>query len=508
MTVTNKVDPSRRGVSDRVARKLVQLGFLALFLFPLGVLVYERMTFRPMPTFTSWLLPWDPLLLAGRALQSHWMGAVIGAPLFLLALSFIFGRSFCGWVCPAGTFLDLVSLTAFWRKRRKGASRSPFFPAGRNSPLRYYILVMVLVGGLISIKYIGILDPLVIFQRATTGLTLDLFALQQPAIQVYLSVFSLVFIGMIILELWQPRFWCRNLCPMGTLIGLVSRFSLLNRRVSPRCNHCGQCRRACVMNAVGREPHDTMYGDCTFCLECQAECPRGGVSFGFGDLAGKRWSPLPRVEGQVLPVGHYREPVTSRSGSYQKLKLGSTVTRRQFVTGMMAGVAGLGLTPLSRMIVHPTVIRPPGALPEDDFLRTCVLCQECVRVCPTGGLRPSFLESGLEGIGTPQLLPRQGGCALNPSCPDLCAKVCPVGAIQPISPDRLKLGQAQVDHSLCLAWDQGARCLVCVEACVVGAAQVYQGRVMVDANKCTGCGRCECGCPVVGSAIHVIPKAS
>jgi ferredoxin len=81
-----------------------------------------------------------------------------------------------------------------------------------------------------------------------------------------------------------------------------------------------------------------------------------------------------------------------------------------------------------------------------------------------------------------------------------------VGAIQPIRPNQLKLGLAKVDRSTCLAWDQGARCLVCVDACLVGAAQVYQGRIIVDEAKCTGCGRCECGCPVVGSAIHVQAK--
>ena len=138
-------------------------------------------------------------------------------------------------------------------------------------------------------------------------------------------------------------------------------------------------------------------------------------------------------------------------------------------------------------------------------MRTCIVCQECVRVCPTGGLKPVFLESGLAGIGTPQLVSRQGACSIKPSCPDLCAKVCPTGALRQIRPEQLKIGLARVDHSLCLAWDQGTRCLVCVEACLNNAAQAYQGRVTVDPQKCTGCGRCESGCPVAGSAIRVYP---
>jgi ferredoxin-type protein NapG/ferredoxin-type protein NapH len=77
--------------------------------------------------------------------------------------------------------------------------------------------------------------------------------------------------------------------------------------------------------------------------------------------------------------------------------------------------------------------------------------------------------------------------------------------LRPIQPEQLKIGLARVDHSLCLAWDQGTRCLVCVEACLNNAAQAYQGRVTVDPQKCTGCGRCESGCPVAGSAIRVYP---
>ena len=180
-------------------------------------------------------------------------------------------------------------------------------------------------------------------------------------------------------------------------------------------------------------------------------------------------------------------------------------SRRLFMGGLAAGAAGLAFTPALNPAGKKGVIRPPGARPEDRFIRTCIICQECIRICPTGGLKPTFLQSGLAGIGTPRLVPRQGGCSLNPSCPQLCAKVCPVGALIPIKPEECKLGLAKVEHSLCLAWDQGVKCLVCVEACQTRAAQIYFGRVTVDPQKCSGCGRCENSCPVVGSAIRVYP---
>jgi len=485
---------------DKTARKLVQFGFLVLFLYPFVPLIYKHLTLETAPTFSSWLLLWDPLLLVGQVIQRDWLVMVIGAPLVLLAFSFVFGRSFCGWVCPLGTLLDVTSFLAVWRRRKKGKSSARRNITRRNVWLRYYLLAMVIAGSALSLHFLGLLDPLVIFNRTVTSLVLNIFTLQNPGLRMYLTIFSLVFIAIIGLEFWQPRFWCRNLCPLGALISLVSRWSVFNRKVSTACSSCGECVRTCPMRAIPREPHNTDYSDCTFCLECAGTCPQDGISFKFGTLAGKRWQKNGVEAGGSLQEHRKGKYITTEN----RLSI-FRVSRRQFVKGVAAGVTGCAISPLSSLSPHPMLIRPPGALPEDEFIKTCIICQECVRVCPTGGLKPTFLEGGLAGIGTPQLVPRQGGCSINPSCPNLCAKVCPVGAILPIRKEQLKIGLARVDHSLCLAWDQGVKCLVCVEACLNNAAQAYQGRVTVNPKNCTGCGRCESGCPVVGSAIRVYP---
>ncbi len=355
----------------------------------------------------------------------------------------------------------------------------------------------MVIGGVFSIQALGWLDPLVVFHRTVSALTVDYFSVQQAPLHAMLSIISLVFVAIVLLELWQPRFWCRNLCPLGALLSLVSRFSLLNRKVNTACTLCGDCRRICPMNAIPKEAHNTSYSDCTMCLECEESCPNGGIRFGLGSLAGKQWR---RGERLILKNGSAR-----LMGTYVKTKPGSGLglSRRQALGGAAVGMAGLVVAPLAGLAPQTKVLRPPGALPEEQFLSTCIACQECIRVCPTHGLRAVFLEAGLAGIGTPRLVPRQGGCSLNPSCPDLCAQVCPVDALLPVQPKDLKLGLAEVDRGLCLAWDQGVKCLVCVEACLVQAAVAYQGRVTVDPQRCTGCGRCESGCPVAGSAIHV-----
>ncbi len=490
------------GRSDRLARRMVQLGFLFLFLFPFMPSLYRRLSLQFTVDYASWLLPWDPLLALGNLLNRNISALIIGAPLFLLALSLIFGRSFCGWVCPLGSLTDLIRLLAFWHGKRQ--LKRNHAEDRRNSRLRYLLLAVVLGGSLFSIKLLGLIDPLVIFSRVSTAAFVNLLGSEQSFERGGLTYFSLLFVAILILEFWQPRFWCRHLCPQGALLSLMSRFSLLNRRVNMTCSNCILCKRACPMNAIPRDAHNTDYSDCTFCLECEAACSiSGGISFGFGNLALATWQPSAEItsSGKVnRRAGKYiasSSPVSSEGFS-----------RRQFLQGMVAVVAGLAIMPLTRFEKRTPPLRPPGTLPEDKFVDTCIACQECVRVCPTHGLQAAFLQTGLSSIGMPVLVPRLGGCSLGISCNHLCEQVCPVAAILPVDQKKFKLGTAQVDHSLCLAWDQGLKCLVCVEACQYHAAIPHQGKVTVDSTKCVGCGFCESGCPVPGGAIHVSPKDS
>ncbi|HVN55042.1 MAG TPA: 4Fe-4S binding protein [Anaerolineaceae bacterium] len=483
MSIQNKPRP---GLA-RLGRWLVQAAFLLLFLFPLAWIVYQKATFAPAPTFTSWLLPWDPVLFVAQLLHGDFSSLVIGAPLLLLALSLVFGRFLCGWICPLGTLLDLTRGLVFWRKRKAPGARRGWFAASRNSLLRFFFLAFLLGTALVSLKYPGLFDPLVVFQRASTTLGQNSFSAQRPGLGATASLVSLVFLATIALELWQPRFWCRNLCPLGALISLISHFSLFKRQISiGLCNLCQECRRDCPMNAIPKDAAATDYSQCTFCLECAGSCVQGGITFGFGQPTAAH--PLVRKAASASSPTLTRRHLLAQAGA-----------------ACLTGLAGAALAPLTELAPRPAVLRPPGAMPEAEFLRACILCQECVRVCPTGALRPALLESGLAGLGTPVLVARQGACTLNPSCPDLCARVCPVGAIQPRTLDQMKIGLAVVHRDSCLAWDQGAHCLVCVEACLVKAAIPFNGRVTVDAERCTGCGRCETGCPVPGSAIHVVP---
>jgi polyferredoxin len=477
----------------------VQLGFLILFLLPLIPLVYERLTYQAATDYASWLLPWDPMLAIGNVFNRNFSALIIGAPLLLLSLSLVLGRSFCGWVCPLGTVMDLARPLTSWlgKRRSKGTTGKD----RRNSRMRYLLLAAALGGSFLSIKLLGLVDPLIIFSRAATAAVVNLLGSQQALERGGLTYFSLLFIVILLLEFFQPRFWCRHLCPQGGLLSLVTRFSLLNRVVSKACSNCDICKQVCPMDAIPDDAHDTDYSDCTFCLECKPACAKNGISFEFGSLALAEWRP--KVQAADSGKAKHRKGAYVASTSTVP---GEGISRHQFLQGMAAAVAGLVFMPLTQLERRQTPLRPPGALPESGFLNVCIACQECIRVCPTQGLQSAFVQTGLSGIGMPMLIPRRGGCSLGVSCNHLCAQVCPVDAIQPVDQTHFTIGFAVVNHSLCLAWDQGVKCLVCVEACQSYAAIPHQGKVIINTESCIGCGFCESGCPVPGSAIHVYPN--
>jgi MauM/NapG family ferredoxin protein len=191
--------------------------------------------------------------------------------------------------------------------------------------------------------------------------------------------------------------------------------------------------------------------------------------------------------------------------------------RRRVVASLAAGAMAVPLvriTPLAKAgAADPALIRPPGALPETDFLRRCVKCGECMKVCLTGGLQPALLEGGVEGLWTPLLVPRIGYCEYRCT---LCGQVCPTGAIAKLGLEekaKVKIGLAMIDPGRCLPYAHGTPCIVCEEVCPTpkkaiwleeATAWMSDGKAVavkrphVDLDLCIGCGICETQCPVLG----------
>ena len=205
----------------------------------------------------------------------------------------------------------------------------------------------------------------------------------------------------------------------------------------------------------------------------------------------------------ACPLGAILE-LTGRLGKRMKKRsLDIDLSRRRFLASVFSGiltVAALKIG-LRNPPANERLLRPPGARKEPAFNSLCVRCGECVKVCPTGGLKPCFLEAGLEGLGTPRLVPRIGSCEL---C-FLCGQVCPSSAITRTELGKFKIGTARIDPSRCIAWNQGKLCLICKEYCPVVAIEADEKlRPYVSDDKCVGCGACEKNCPVSGEAAVVV----
>ncbi len=493
------------------ARRTTQGAFLLLFL-----VLFLQTRSRGADTLgypVKLFLDFDPLLFISTLLSARGVAGTLWLSLTVLALTAVLGRVFCGWVCPLGTLNNLMGVL----NRR---------PAGTPSPawvrLKYLLLVGLLVSSVFTLQLTGLLDPLSLtvrsfalglypaFNKAVNAaadfayrldsggvtaaadavlaeLERTVLAFRQPLF-FQGTLMALLFAGVLFLNLVERRFWCRYLCPLGALLGIAAQYSLLDRSVSEGCSDCALCDDGCQ----GRASSDGEWTrrECLFCFNCQGTCPTGKVSFRF------RRKPTP----SPVDLGRRRVLASAASGA--------------------AAVLLLRISPAGRDgPPNPSLIRPPGALDEPEFLARCVRCGECMKVCITNGLQPSLLEAGLEGIWTPVLVPRTGYCEY--AC-TLCGQVCPTGAITPLAADRkarVKIGLAMIDRGRCLPWAHATPCIVCEELCPTprkavwfepGEALTPSGELVrikkprVDLDLCIGCGICEARCPVTGRpAIYV-----
>ena len=477
--------------------RICQLFFLALFL-----LLFVQTEYRGRDEINAAVNAFfrvDPLVLFSYLLAvKSWSWLLLPALLMVVA-TLLLGRFFCGWICPLGTLLDLVT-----SKIRKSA---PIRALKGNT--KYWLLLPLLSASLFNLNLSGLLDPIAILLRALTFLLYPVIGLAArggwiglysaigerrdavaPAFNLIrdnllpfrdtiypLAFFSAaVLLCIITLERFETRNWCRNLCPLGTLLGWLGRFSPFNRVPTSLCGDCGKCRELCP-TSFDRDV--LIKEECILCMECQRGCPHDRISF------------LPELKlkgnGPLLP-------------------------ERRLLLGGMAGGLLLALPARFRPPEKQSrLLRPPGVQDEDDFLKKCVRCGECMKVCLKNALYPAAYQGGLEGIYTPLVIPRLGYCEYNCT---LCGQVCPTGAI-PSMPVKAKrhevIGKAVFDKNHCLPFARKIDCIVCEEHCPIpekairsrevqvmgldGLVRTFKEPYVVE-EICNGCGICENVCPV------------
>jgi len=506
-----------------------QIAFFCLFIFLLvrtefrGSFTTSASEIRlPYPVGLFFQL--DPLVAISNALTSRALYKGLLFSLTILIPTLFFGRFFCGWICPLGSLNHFFGSWKSERKRGKQLLESNRYKRWQN--VKYYLLFAMLLAALFGTGVVGWLDP---FSFLVRSLGLSILPGINYVLQAALSAFEhnrfspvqtaggiahfilgflilnfkqpyfrqgvwlgLIFIFVLVLNFRITRFWCRALCPLGALLGLVSRWSILGLAKHPQ--HCTDCNRCLLRCQGGDDPIGGVpwhQAECHLCLNCVDECPEKGLEFKF--------FPADKTAGANLQ-------------------------RRKVLTGLASGVA---LVPLLRSTTgfaaerHERLLRPPGAVDEEFFLSRCIRCGECMKVCPNNALQPALNEAGLEGLWTPIVVPRVGYCET--SCV-LCSQVCPTGAIWEITAKEkgwsvdlnsgtkpVRLGTAFYDRGRCLPWAMATDCIVCEEWCPTSPKAIYfrpaevfdamgnpkqVKQPYVDPTHCVGCGACEHACPV------------
>jgi MauM/NapG family ferredoxin protein len=447
----------------------------------------------------------DPIFL--------WVNLLAGPflPLLLLALiplllTLVFGRFFCGWVCPLGALNQFFTWMGSRRGRKKAAVE-------RDSlRLKYLLLIVLLVASLFASQLLGWIDPIALLTRSASTVVLPgANFLAQHALQsgaqsqgwagkavkplydlgrrfvltvrqrtfLQAAGIGLIFFSLLLLNLRRRRFFCNTLCPLGALYGFLAKYSLLRLPLNGNCVQCGACANHCTY--YGSPFQDYLKSECVLCFNCLNDCPVAAIDVRF-----------------QLP----------RSGKRPALDLG----RRQVLAAAGCGLVAAALPRIGvegKSRAHP-FIRPPGALAETEFLKKCVRCGACMQSCPTNAIQPAVFQSGLEGLWTPVLVPASGYCEYE--C-NRCTQVCPTHALARLTLEekkQFKIGTAVINRSTCYTYADGYNCAVCEEHCPVPEKAIrlrevevnnFRGRVRrvrqvyVLPDLCIGCGICESVCP-------------
>ncbi len=522
------------------ARRSAQVGFFALFCWLLfetgfrGSFAATDGRVRVGKPVEAFLLA-DPFVSLMTVLSTHTVYRGLLWSVGLIALTVVFGRVFCGWICPFGTLHHFFAWI-FPSRYVKGKDR---IEQNRTHPRRqrvkYYILYASLAAALGGSAIGGLFDPICIAVRSiglgvlplaqyATGVTSELAGAtnMRPvqgasdaladvlAAHVYQSkqfyfheswFIGVLLFGVLFMNRFIPRFWCRVLCPLGALLGVFSRFAVFGmEKDHAKCTDCDLCVVHCQGADSPQGGVKWRQDECHMCLNCESACPEDVIKFRF-------------LPGWTSRVG---KPDTGRR------------------TALASAAAGLALIPVARASAgaidanySDRLIRPPGSVDEREFLERCIRCAECMKVCPNNALHPAFFEAGLEGLWTPILIPRVGYC--EHSCV-LCGDVCPTGAIQKITEEQkmgvgqkpISIGTAFYDQGRCLPWAMATPCIVCEEFCPTSPkaiwveeldvpkrtstpgedgkeppmTTVHVQRPLVDPELCIGCGACEKVCPV------------
>ncbi|MGD9211098.1 MAG: 4Fe-4S binding protein [Desulfobacteraceae bacterium] len=445
-------------------RRLRYISQIICFILFSACLLFAGSLYWPLPNDLFFRL--DPII---AIIAMSVSGAFISGLVFsfvMLVLTFIFGRFFCGWICPLGTFIDFFEWLVQGFKRKD----MDLLKSYQLSAVKFGILIMVVVASGFSFQFVYFFDPIVIMTRFMGMILMPTqnAMLKLPPFVVQDSIQFIFFtLGIVLLSLIARRFWCRVVCPLGALFGLVAWFSP-SGFVQQRCKGCPVCQRKCRTGAILEPKAQVMQPqDCIRCFDCLDVCPRKTRVFLLNTKTKKRMQ-------------------------------SSRLSRRSFLAWCGSGIVGsvaiagnAGAMPGGK-----SLLRPPHAPDEEQFLDLCIRCQACVNICPTNALQPLLMQSGLYGLWSPKMVPSIGECRVD--C-NKCSTVCPTHAIGHFDLKNkyfIKSGTAVLFKNRCIPHADGKPCGKCIPKCPTGAIGYSEQNNLklpleIDFLLCVGCGVCQ-----------------
>ena len=432
------------------------------------------------------MMPATLRLIGGAALGN--IAIVLG----ILLVTLLAGRIYCSVICPLGVFQDIV----LWIRRTLGkvfpkskALRKRFKFNRECRWVRYPVAALAIAGIISGLQIVvALLEPYSAYGRMIRSIVGG-----GPA--PLLIAAGVTFVAVVLCAWLWGRAYCNTICPVGTVLGCVSRYQFFGVRVDEdKCIKCGACSRICKSSCIEEGTLRIDYSRCVDCFDCIGACKQGAL--GFGKTA-RRAVPAP------LPPELQSDDGRRRFLATGAMLIGTGIAASAQNMKLDGGLAELQpKTPRERT---PRLV-PPGAIGLKAFYDSCTACQLCITHCPSGVLRPS---TDLEHFLQPQMGYENGFC--RPECA-ACSEVCPAGAIRPVAKDAktlIRIGTAKVTPFICLSASGEERCGACARHCPTGAISMVDVdgtlRPVVAEEQCIGCGKCEYLCPVrPESAISVV----
>lgn len=431
----------------------------------------------------------------------------------ILVITLIFGRIYCSIICPLGVYQDFTS----WIGEK--FNKNHFRYTKNRKWLRYSIAIVFAAFLFFGLNWIAILiAPYSIYGRIASNIFAPIyqsinnifayFAERWNSyafyhVDVYIKslpifiISLLYFLGITLSAIFWGRAYCNNICPVGTLLGVFSKYSLFKTHIdSEKCSSCGLCEKNCRCSAINSKSRTIDYSKCVTCFNCIDKCKQGAMSYGI----------IKRTTDEVKSDDKGEGTTTRKTflATMAGLATASVVNAQEKVVD-----GGLAIIKDKKVPERNTPVKPAGSQSLKNFTSSCTGCQLCVQSCKNNVLRPS---TKLENFMQPEMSFERGYC--RPEC-TACSEVCPAGAIRKVSREEkssIQTGHAVFIAKNCVSFNGEADCGNCARHCPSGAITMMHSDdddlspmiPIVNQERCIGCGACEHVCPARPfSAIYV-----